>query len=121
VLPVAIRRTGDELSRKATEPGVRKIYEREHMQPALRTALTEQLGSSVLVSEPKLHFEHWQGIPERKGVGGVDIAVAGRTPNRFRALIELKWCPLDSPYLGWALWDFFKMATGRDSPGADSC
>lgn len=119
VLPEAIRRAAVELSQKAVELGPDKIRERPHMQLAFRKALTGLLGDVVLANEPKLHFEQWQGIPERPGVGGIDLAVTA--VHGYRAFIELKWSKLDGEFLGWAIWDFFKMATGRISPGADSC
>jgi hypothetical protein len=103
VLREAIHNTGDALSLTAAELGAEKIRERDHMQPAFRAALTGLLSETVLPHEPKLHFKHWQGIPGAT-VGGIDVAVADDAPHTYRAFIELKWCPLDGLFLGWAIW-----------------
>jgi hypothetical protein len=121
VLPEAIRRMGAELAWTAVKVQPEKIRERKYMQPAFRAALTCLVGDTVLPGERRLEFKHWQGIPERPRIGGIDVSVVGAVAGTWRAFIELKWCPLDGEFLGWAIWDFFKMATGRVSPGADSC
>lgn len=53
-------------------------------------------------------------------LGPVDIAVADGQGG-WQALLELKWCLVDGLYMRWAIWDFYKLATGRVSPGADAC
>jgi hypothetical protein len=119
VLADAIRRVGLTLRTEAVEVGPDAIQESKHMQPALEAALRRLLGEAAVRPQKQLRFEHGEGdLPRR--LGGIDIAVADSNYG-WRALIELKWCPLDGLYLGWAIWDFYKMAIGRISPGADAC
>ena len=119
VLADAIRRAGLALSEQADEVGTDAIQESKHMQPALEAALRTLVGEAPVRPQKSLRFEHAEGdLPKR--LGGIDIAVADSTAG-WRALLELKWCPLDGLYLGWAIWDFYKMAIGRISPGAEAC
>lgn len=92
--------------------GGEAIRERKHLQPALLYALTGLLGAGRVHTELRLPFNHF------KGVGGIDLLVGSQ--SRWQALIELKWCLRDGSYLDWVIWDFYKMATGRISPGADA-
>jgi hypothetical protein len=119
VLAEAIRQTGLALTAQADQIGADAIQERDHMQPAIAEVLRRLLGEAAVQRERRLRFDHWQGDPPRF-LGGVDIAVAD-SKGSWHALMELKWCPFGTPYLGWAIWDFYKMATGRFSPGADCC
>jgi hypothetical protein len=119
VLRGVVRDASVELTDLALGVGAAGIREQLHLRPALLHALSARLGADHVKKEQTLDFEHWQGLPGRR-VGGVDLAVSG-DDDHWRALIELKWCPLDGLYLGWAIWDFYKMATGRISPGADAC
>jgi hypothetical protein len=119
LLAAAIGQAGAALTQQAIEIGAEAIRERKHMQPAMKSALIEQLGAEVVTSERRLPFGHWQGAPGKR-LGGVDLATTN-PDGSWQALIELKWCPLDGLYLGWAIWDFYKMATGRISPGTDAC
>lgn len=119
MLAETLRRTASDLSVEAREVGASAIQEKKHLEPAVLAALRGLIGDESVVSQKNLHFKHWQGVLG-KGLGGVDVAVV-RDDGGFRALIELKWCPLDGLFLSWAIWDFYKMATGRISPGADAC
>jgi hypothetical protein len=81
LLPEAIRRMGAELARTAVKVTPEKIRERKFMQPAFRIALTGLVGETVLPGERRLDFKHWQGIPERPRIGGIDVAVEGGVPG----------------------------------------
>jgi hypothetical protein len=120
VLAEALRSAVSALSGTATDEGIDSIREKKHVQAAVRQALTARLGETVLPTERILRSKHWQGVPNR-WIGGVDILVTGGGPGDYLAFIELKWCPLDGLFLSWAIHDFYKMATFRDSPGAESC
>lgn len=111
----AVHVTAGGLADTAEAVGAWKIGERKYMQPALHQALTDLLGTAVHRSEPQLRFVHWLGqLPKR--LGGIDIAVHRKDGSGCRAFMELKWGDPD-----WMILDFYKMTTGRISPGADSC
>jgi hypothetical protein len=115
VIAQAVEIVAGSLATSALTVGVSKIGERKYMQPALKEALTNRLGSVVVEGEPHLRFEHWQGLTGKK-LGGIDIAIRRDDDSGYRSFLELKWGDPD-----WMILDFYKMATGRVSPGADAC
>lgn len=110
---------GMELTASAASEGTDKVSERRHMQPAMLRAFTSQLGERVS-SEVKLLFPDFNGIVGRN-VGGIDLGAKHEVDDGWSAFVELKWCPADGKYLGWAIWDIYKMMSGRVAPGADAC
>ena len=115
VLADAIRQMTRVVADQAMLVGTHRIGEMKYMKPALKDALSAAVGASLYPHECREMFKHWQG-PAEVRLGGIDIAVRRDDDSGWRAFMELKWGDLD-----WAILDFFKMTTGRVSPGADAC
>ena len=91
-----------------------RVNERDVMKPALLSAMRGQLAHAV-ESEKRLIFEDWQA-PAVIKLGAIDIAIRREDGSGYSAFVELKWGHPD-----WMILDFYRMATGRTSPGADAC